>query len=167
MRIVYYSKPYFTDCDFPLIKEMQTRGVDVRYYLPVGHRFQKKSILDLETPICKWGIYKASKIKGMEKYKDCLNLDNMYFICGKNKKWWPMSWLLWFGVFIHILFYRAEILHITWQLCGFDKFLLKFNLKKQQFFSRERGRSPFPLDGKFCTFVAPKFPNKKVTKWHK
>ncbi len=46
-------------------------------------------------------------------------------------------------------------------------YFLKFNLKMQQFFSRERGRSPFPLDGKFCTFVAPKFPNKKVTKWHK
>lgn len=124
MKIVYYSHTTFADCDFPLIKEMQKRNINIRYYMPIGYKFTNSSILEFETPICKWGIYKASKIKGIEKYKDCLNLDNLYFICGRQKKWWPLSWLLWICVYIHILFYNADIIHITWQLRKLEKILL-------------------------------------------
>jgi glycosyltransferase involved in cell wall biosynthesis len=132
MKVVYFSQPFFADCDFPLIKEMQERGINVRYYMPIGYGFKSSSILELETPIRKWGIHKASKIKGMEKYKKCLDLDKLYFICGRSIKWWPMSWLLWICLYIHILFYRTDIFHITWQLRNFEKilFYLPFVSKK-------------------------------------
>ena len=132
MKVIYYSKPFFADCDFPLIKEMQTKGINVRYYMPIGYNFTSSSILETNKPIRKWGIYKASKIKEMEKYKDCLDLDKLYLICGRNRKWWPMSWLLWISLYIHILLFRADIIHITWQLHGLEKFLfyLPFVSKK-------------------------------------
>ena len=128
MNVVYFSQPFFADCDFPLIKEMQERGINVRYYMPIGYGFKNSSILEFETPICKWGIYKASKIKVMEKYKDCLDLNKLYFICGRNIKWWPMSWLLWFMVYLHIIFFKTNIVHITWQLHGLEYLLFHLPL---------------------------------------
>lgn len=132
MKVVYYSRPFFADCDFPLMKEMQKRGIDVRYYMPIEYGFKQSSILELEKPICKWGIHKASKINGMDKYKDCLDLNRLFFICGRNSKWNPCSWMLWLLVYIHILFYKTDVLHITWQLSGFEKlfFFLPFVSKK-------------------------------------
>lgn len=123
MKVVYFSNPVFADCDFPLIKEMQKCGLNVRYYMPIGHKFSQKSIIELEKPICRWGIYRASKIKEMEKYKDCLDLDSLFFIYGINRIWWPFTWLLWICVYIHILFYKANVIHITWQLRGLEKIL--------------------------------------------
>lgn len=132
MRVLYYSRPFFADCDFPLIKEMQERGIDIRYYMPIEYGFKHSSILELEKPIYKWGIIKASKIKGMEKYKDCLDLSRLYFVCGNNSKWNPCSWILWMLVYFHILFYNPDVFHITWQLSGFEKifFYLPFISKK-------------------------------------
>lgn len=124
MRVVYFSQPFFADCDFPLIKEMQERGSDIRYYMPIGYNFKSSSILEFEKPVRKWGIHKGTKITGMDKYKDCLNLDNLYLICGRIYKWWPLTWLLWICVYIHILLYKADIIHITWQLRGWEKILL-------------------------------------------
>ena len=124
MKVIYFSQPFFADCDFPLIKEMQEREMDVRYYIPIGHNFSNSSILEFEKPICKWGIHKGKYIAGMDKYKDCLNIDNLYFICGRTYKWWPLTWLLWLFVFFHMLFYKADIIHITWQLRGLEKVLL-------------------------------------------
>lgn len=123
MKIAYFSQPFFADCDFPLVKEMQSRNMSVRYYMPVGYNFSKSSLLEMEKPLKKWGIYKASKIKQMEKYRDCIDLDSLYFICGRNRSWWPFTWLLWICVYVHIWFYRADILHIVWQLKGWEKML--------------------------------------------
>ena len=123
MKVVYFSNSVLADCDFPLIKEMQKRGIDVRYYIPIGRKFSNASILEVEKPIQKWGICKASKITGMEKYKDCLDLDKLYFICGANHIWWPFSWVLWICVYFHIFFFRPDIMHITWQLKELEKIL--------------------------------------------
>lgn len=123
MKIAYFSQPFFADCDFPLIREMQSRNMSVRYYMPIGYNFSKSSILEMEKPIRKWGIYKASKIKQMEKYRDCVDLNSLYLICGRNRSWWPFTWLLWICVYFHIWFYHADILHIVWQLKGWEKIL--------------------------------------------
>lgn len=124
MKVIYYSQPFFADCDFPLVREMQNKGVDVRYYIPLMNGFRRCSILEFSGPLKKWGIFKASSIPEMVPYKDCVDLNRLYFIVGRNRNWWPFTWLLWIYAFFHILFQRAEIMHITWQLRELENILL-------------------------------------------
>ena len=135
MRIVYYSYPFFADCDFPLIKTLQDKGIDVHYYMPLPRKFQRSSILEFREPIKKMGFVKASNLEDMQIYKDCIDLNRFYFIKGFpiNKFWLP-SWILWIYTLWHIKKKHADIVHIDWQFNNnhFEKFLFKFNLGKKK-----------------------------------
>ena len=131
MKVIYYSRTFFTDCDFPLVKALQDKNVDVRYYLPLRWNFQSNCLLDLEHPIRKWGIYKASSIPEMQAYKNCLDLKRLYLICGFVSRWWfPLSWLLYLLVMIHMFFQRADVFHFTWQFYSFERILFLLPFKK-------------------------------------
>lgn len=132
MRVIYYSQQFFTDCDFPLVKELQRKGVDVRYYIPLTDGFIRSGILEFSKPLKKWGVYKASNLKEMSAYKDCVDLDHLYFIVGKNINWWPFTWLLWMFAYLHILFQRADVMHITWQLRELENILLYIPFLKKK-----------------------------------
>lgn len=133
MKVIYYTNPFFADCDFPLIKELQDKGIDVRVYMPINNKFRSSSIIEFDKPFTKWGLIKASKIKEMDIYSDCLDLDRLYLICGqRNRLWWPFSWLLYIITIIHMKFQNADIFHFTWQLFGFSKLILKWNFKEKK-----------------------------------
>lgn len=134
MKVIYYSYPFFADCDFPLVKALQNKGVEVFYYMPLHRNFQRSSILEFKRPIRKMRFVKASKMDEMQVYKDCLDLDHLYFIQGfpKNIYWIP-SWLLWFFVLLHMKSKRADIIHIDWQFkSAFENFIFKFVLGKKK-----------------------------------
>lgn len=134
MKIIYYSRCFFADCDFPLIKELQNKGIDVRYYTPIRFNFQKASILEFEKPVHRWGIYKAKSFADMQIYKDCVDLDRLYFICGDYPaKWFPLSWVLWIWVYIHMLLQRADAIHVTWQFLGYDRIIKYLPFKGKRF----------------------------------
>lgn len=125
MRVVYFSESFFADCDFPLIKEMQSRAVNVYYYVPLKKGFVSSSIIEFQKPWTKWGIYKASSINDMHIYGNCLDLNHMYIIGGyNNSRRNPLSWLLWIYALIHIVCKVPNVIHITFQLRGFEKLLL-------------------------------------------
>jgi len=126
MKIVYYSKTFFADCDFPLIKALQDKGIDVRYYMSLPRNFQMDNLIELDKPIKRMQLVKASKIKGMEKYKDCIDLNRLYFIAGyPNRVFWFPSWFFWLYCVIHILLQKPDVIHIDWQLSSpFEKLLL-------------------------------------------
>lgn len=126
MKVIYYSKSFFSDCDFPLVRELQEKGIDVRYYIPIAKGFKNASIIEFRKPWMKWGIYKASKMEDMQIYKDCVDLNRLYFISGySTNPLNPMAWLLWFFVLLHFYIQRPQVLHITWQLGPFEDILLR------------------------------------------
>ena len=130
MKVIYYSYTYFADCDFPLIKELLSKGVDVRVYMALSYDFQKSSILEFQRPLKRWGIIKASKLEYMQPYENCLDLERLYFICGNGffKLFTPF---LWFFAYLHMLSYKADILHITWQLDGFERIIKYLPIRKK------------------------------------
>lgn len=132
MKIIYYSPSFFSDCDFPLIKELQEKGIDVHYYIPLHYNFKSSSILEFDKPIRKWGIYKASGIKEMQAYKECLDLDRLYLICGFVSRWWfVLSWLLYMYVLIHMYLQKADVFHFTWQFNYFERLLFLLRVRKK------------------------------------
>ena len=109
---------------------MQDRGVDVIYYIPIEKGFKNGSILEFSKPWNKWGIIRASKMEEMQPYKDCINLNHLFFISGYTLHFWDVSaWLLWIYAVIHILSQRADVIHITWQLGRYENFLLRLPFK--------------------------------------
>lgn len=135
MKVVYYSYPFFADCDFPLVKALQNKGVDVYYYMPIPRNFLRSSILEFKKPQKKLGLIKASQIEEMQVYKDCLDLNRLFFISGyRTYKYWIPSWILWIYALWHIKRLKADIIHIDWQFNNnlFEKFLFKFNLGKKR-----------------------------------
>lgn len=126
MKVVYYSPSFFADCDFPLINALQLKGVDVRYYIPISRGFQKSSIIELDRPYKRWGIYKACSIEDMKMYKECIDLEKLYFISGFSNNFflkYTSNILLWIWTMLHMFFQRADVMHITWQLKYFEKIL--------------------------------------------
>lgn len=134
MKVVYYSYAFFADCDFPLVKELQDKGIDVHYYMPLYRGFQRSSILEFKNPIKKLGLVKASSIEDMQKYKECIDLERLYFIKGfRGWFFWIPSWILWVYTLIHIKKQKADIVHIDWQFGShFEKFIMKFALGKKK-----------------------------------
>lgn len=128
MKIIYYSKPCFADCDIPLIKEMQERGIDVYYYIPIPRNFVSSSVIEFPKPVRKYGLICAKELPEMAYLSKMLDLSKVFFISGFRRT--PLSilsWLLWFKVAFHMLKKCADIFHITWQfsLC-FEKLFYFF-----------------------------------------
>lgn len=117
MKIVFFSTLAFSDSDFPLIRELQSRGLDVSCYYVLRPWKKKGGIIDVKSLKKLPGIYKASDYKDMNIYKDYLNLDKIYFInCVANWENDPRNILLRWYSFRHISNQKPDVFHITWQL---------------------------------------------------
>ena len=62
MKIIYYSSPFYADCDFPLIGELQRKGHDVRYYISIASFSKRSTLIDLKELYPHTGIYPATEI---------------------------------------------------------------------------------------------------------
>lgn len=125
MKVIYYSKPFFTDCDFPLIKALQDKGVDVHYYIPLQRNFQRSVLFNFKKPLKKMQFIRASEMEEMQIYKDAIDLSRLYFIAGFpfNKFWLP-SWLFWVYALWHMSRNKPDIFHFDWPLSiHFEKLL--------------------------------------------
>lgn len=130
MKIIYFSETFFTDCDFPLIRELQNMGIDIKYFFPITNNQKRQALIDLKSIKKRFGIFKASKYPEMSIYKDYINLDKIYLINipeGKRRIW---QLFFWSYVYIYILLMRPTIFHYTWQLTRYAKILYKLPCKK-------------------------------------
>lgn len=133
MKVIYYSKTFFSDCDFPLIKELRTSGVDVKYYLSIPKNFRAESVLEFDEKFGRFGFYKASKLHCFDKYSDCIDLDNLYIIAPYiNRVFFLPGCFVWLYAIIHMILSRPDIIHITYHLMGFESLLLKFPIAKKK-----------------------------------
>lgn len=133
MKVIYFLKPFFADCDFPLIKEMQDKGVDVRCYMPLYKGFKSSSILDFNTPYMRFGLYRAANLEEFSAYRDLIDLQKLYIISPYSiRKLWLPGLFLWLCVCFHMLLFRADIIHIDWQLEKYENILRLLRLAKKK-----------------------------------
>lgn len=130
MRVIYYSQTFFTDCDFPLIRELQRKGEDVKYFFPINEGNKRQALLDLKKIKSRKGIFKASTYPELEIYKEYIDLDNVFLInIPSGGPQWRVR-VFWVYVFIRILLLCPKIFHFTWQLRGYEKYLYYLPCKK-------------------------------------
>lgn len=162
MTIVYYSKTFFADCDFPLIKEMQNSNVDVKYYLCIPKNFKAESILEFDGKFGKFGFYKASKLKQFQKYRDCVDLERLFIIApGFNQLFFFPALFVWIYAILHMLSQKADIFHITYHLRYYEKLLLKIPIASKKVMTVH---DPFSHSGKDCNVEIEKS-RKKCFDW--
>lgn len=128
--IIYFSFPFFTDCDFPLIRELQNKGCDVRYFIPMNGLANREGLLDLKSIKPKKGIYKASQYPELSIYRDYIDLDKVYIINEPHGGSELKHKLFWIYVYIRMLLMLPKVFHFTWQLSGTKKYLYHLPCKK-------------------------------------
>lgn len=112
MKIIYYSRTFFADCDFPLVRELQSRGHDVRYYLPITSFNKRSTLLDIKQLYPHTGIFPASIYPEFEEYKDEIDLSKLYVVNQKYKqKFHPANLWLYLKLAVHFIRQEADVIH--------------------------------------------------------
>ena len=115
MKIIYYSSPFFADCDFPLIGELQRMGHDVRYYISIASFSKRSTLIDLKELYPHTGIYPATEIYSeFNDFRDMLDLSHVYVVNQKHKqKFHPINLLLMIKLVIHFIMQKPDVIHLT------------------------------------------------------
>lgn len=143
MRLLYYTKPPFLDCDLPYLKAQKKNINDIYTIIDLPPFFLQSSILDIAIQIPKSGIYQASIYKEFFFFKDHIDLDKTYVVNRTNKKAVSISNLILnIKLFIFILKLRPIIIHST-VFYDFQELLLYFFRKKTTITVHD----PFPHSG--------------------
>lgn len=114
MKIIYFSNTFFADCDFPLIREMQKRGYDVEYYLPIAPHNLKSNLLKIDKIYPHTGIYKATVYDGFKLYENELDLSKVFVVNKLHKqKYHPLNIILMMRLVFRFIKQKPDIIHIT------------------------------------------------------
>ena len=115
MKIIYYSSPFFADCDFPLIGELQRMGHDVRYYISIASFSKRSTLIDLNSLYPHTGIYPATEIYSeFNDFRNMLDLSHVYVVNQKHKqKFHPINLLLMIKLVIHFIMQKPDVIHLT------------------------------------------------------
>lgn len=99
MKILYISQPNFADCDFPLIRAFQQKGVDVTYLIPLTPFHLRASLIDIKKQLPQTGIFHATVYTEFHYLKDYMDMSKVYVANrpGKTRltfSYWKSVWNL-------------------------------------------------------------------------
>ena len=94
MKILYISTPAYADCDFPLIKSYQEKGIDVTYIITIGPFNRKSTLININNPKLKTGIYSANELPELAIYGNYMDLSKVFvsYRTGRNI-FSPSTWI--------------------------------------------------------------------------
>lgn len=131
MKILYLGALSSTDSDFPLIKALQEKGVDVICYFYVSKYTSKGGLISIDNILQKDEILKASEYESFRMYNTYLNLDNIYIINNYHANRRDIqSWYIWIKVIKHMKKQKADLLHYVWPFSKQRRLLYFFRIKK-------------------------------------
>lgn len=81
MKLLYITSTSFIDGDFPLVKHLVEKGIDVYLFIHVRSNCMKSTLLNLKKPYTKSGIFDSSIYgEGIDKFKSYLGIDKINII---------------------------------------------------------------------------------------
>lgn len=86
MKVLFFSSPFFADCDFPLIREYQRKGIDVTYVISLAPYSLKSTLFNIKEQPKEDGLLPASSIPELKVYSEYMDLSNVYILNRRNKK---------------------------------------------------------------------------------
>lgn len=130
MKILYYSKPYFGDCDFPLLKAMMKQGHNVTVVYNLTPYSLRTTIFNISKQIPKAGIFKATEYSELKEFNKYMSMDNVYVSNDPTGKFCLKSLWYEFKAFMFIRKQDFDILHYVEDPSLLFSILLWFFRKK-------------------------------------
>lgn len=78
MKILYYSTPFFADCDFPLVKALQDVGHDVTYIIKLAPYSLKSTLFNIKEQIPENTIFPAVRYPELKIYESYMDMSKVY-----------------------------------------------------------------------------------------
>ena len=80
MKILYYSTPFFADCDFPLVKASQEAGHDVTYLIALAPYSLKSTLFDIKEQVPGNTIIPATRYPELKVYENYMDMSKVYIV---------------------------------------------------------------------------------------
>lgn len=80
MKILYYSTPFFADCDFPLVKALQEAGHDVTYLIALAPYSLKSTLFDIKEQVQENAIIPATCYSELKVYENYMDMSKVYIV---------------------------------------------------------------------------------------
>lgn len=152
MKILYYSKPCFGDCDFPLLKAMMEQGHDVKVIYNLTPYSLRTTIFNISKQIPKSGIFKAADYPELKAFGDYMPMDNVYISNDPTGRFCLKSLSLEFKTFLFIRKQKFAVINYVGDPSPLFSFLLWF-FRKKLVVTIHDGRPHMGDDSKKSQFV--------------
>ena len=93
MKILYISTTSFADCDFPLIKTFQQKGLDVTYLILLPCYALRSTLVDIKKQIQRTGIFLATEYPEFRLYEKYMDMSKVYVSNRINQKSYSWSYM--------------------------------------------------------------------------
>ena len=130
MRILYYSKTCFGDCDFPLLKAMMEKGHDVTVIYNMTPYSLRTTIFNISKQIPQAGIFKATDYSELKTFEEYMSMDNIYVSNDPTGRFCLKSLWQEFKTFLFIRKQEFDVIHYVEDPSPLFSFLLWFFRKK-------------------------------------
>lgn len=144
MKIVYYTSPYFLDCDFPLLKAWKNMGnIEVLLIIVLTPDSLKTTLLNMGSLEKESGIYPIADFPELLRFRDYYDVDNAYVAVRKNMHFYSIkSFILQKRIYNIIKGFHPDIVQLTLYPTEHEPFLYFFRNKVVQLV-----HDPFPHTG--------------------
>lgn len=143
MKILYISSPSFADCDFPLVRELQRKGINVTYLILLPPFMLKSTLFDIKTQIPKTGIFSATNYEEIKVYESYMVMDRVFVANRVGRNALSLSyWKHKLDLFLFLKKQKFDIVHSDYMIDSGLKFLFRLSPIWVQTF-----HDPFPHSG--------------------
>lgn len=114
MKVFFKGSFYFSDNEICLIKALQEKNINVRYYIPIENPHLRGALFNIKKQYPHTGIYPASIYEEINQYKDYLDLSRVFVINSVHKSsLHPLNILLKIQILIEYIKFNPDILHYS------------------------------------------------------
>lgn len=143
MNLLYFTKPFFLDCDLLLIKALRNEEIKISLIIDLSPCFMHSTILNINNQHSRPGIYKADTYDEFKQFKNYIDLEHSFIINRTSNKMFDRTNLkLNFQLAKFVKHLNPTIIHST---CFYDiSELLLYRFKKKTVLTVH---DPFPHTG--------------------
>lgn len=144
MKIVYYTSPYFLDCDFPLLKAWKgMENIEVLLIIVLTPGALKTTLLNMNSLEKESGLYPISEFPELLRFRDYYDVENSYVAIRKDMHFYSYkSFILQRSIYKKIKVFHPDIVQLTLYPTEYEPFLYLFRNKVVQLV-----HDPFPHTG--------------------
>jgi len=144
MKILYYSTPFFADCDFPLVKALQESGHDVTCLISLAPYSLKSTLFDIKEQIPENDIIPATRYPELKAYEKYMDMSQVYIANRTVRQDSSLQSLMMTGKVVRFIKKgKFDIVHTDCMLGMWDLMLYRFFGKKMVLTVHD----PFPHTG--------------------